>query len=132
MVPFFRWISDYYKYPVGQVVKNALPGGLNIRDYASVAITEKGRNELDHGRLAPIAKDILSQLQSGTILVKDLYKKIDQDIPSTLLYTFERCGLITRKWELGRGQDESQAGAFCTPDRHCFDPWIVCPRPEQK
>jgi primosomal protein N' (replication factor Y) len=100
MVPFFRWISDYYKYPVGQVVKNALPGGLNIRDYASVAITEKGRNELDHGRPAPIAKDILDQLQSGTILVKDLYKKIDQDIPSTLLHTFERCGWITKKWEL--------------------------------
>ena len=50
MVPFFKWISDYYKYPVGQVVKNALPGGLNIRDYASVAITEKGRHVLDHDR----------------------------------------------------------------------------------
>jgi primosomal protein N' (replication factor Y) len=28
MVPFFRWISDYYKYPLGEVVKNAMPGGL--------------------------------------------------------------------------------------------------------
>jgi primosomal protein N' (replication factor Y) len=100
MVPFFRWISDYYKYPVGQVVKNALPGGLNVRDCASVAITEKGQNELDHGRPAPIAKDILGQLQSGSIPLKDLYKKIDQDISSTLLYTFERCGWITKKWEL--------------------------------
>ena len=112
MVPFFRWISDYYKYPVGQVVKNALPGGLNIRDYASVAITEKGRNELDHGRLAPIAKDILGQLQSGTILVKDLYKKIDQDIPSTLLYTFEQCGLITRKWELAGEKTKARLERF--------------------
>jgi primosomal protein N' (replication factor Y) len=41
MVPFFRWISDYYKYPVGQVVKNALPGGLKVRDCALVAINEK-------------------------------------------------------------------------------------------
>jgi primosomal protein N' (replication factor Y) len=112
MVPFFRWISDYYKYPVGQVVKNALPGGLNIRDYASVAITEKGRNELDHGRLAPIAKDILGQLQSKTILVKDLYKKIDQDIPGTLLYTFEQCGLITRKWELAGDKTKARLERF--------------------
>jgi primosomal protein N' (replication factor Y) len=112
MVPFFRWISDYYKYPVGQVVKNALPGGLNVRDYASVAITEKGRNELDLGRPAPLAKDILSQLQSGSILVKDLYKKIDQDIPSTLLYTFERCGWITKKWELAGAKTRARLERF--------------------
>ncbi len=112
MVPFFKWISDYYKYPVGQVVKNALPGGLNIREYASIAITEKGRNELDQGRLAPVAKDILGQLQSGTIPVKDLYKKIDQDIPGALLYTLERCGWITKKWELASEKTKARLERF--------------------
>jgi len=100
MVPFFKWISDYYKYPVGQVVKNALPGGLNIRDYASVAITEKGRHVLAHDRLATIARDVLGQLRSGSVLVKDLNKKIKRDIPGTLLYSFERCGWITKEWKL--------------------------------
>src|SRR5210317_1225203 len=108
MVPFFEWISDYYKYPIGQVVKNALPSGLHIRDYASVAITETGRNQIDHGRLAPIAKDILGQLQSGSILVKDLHKKIDQDIPSTMLFNFERSGWITKKWELAREKTKAR------------------------
>ena len=112
MVMFFRWISDYYKYPVGQVVKNALPGGLNIRDYASVAITEKGRHELDHDRLAPVAKEILNQLQSGSILVKDLNKKIDQEIPGTLLYTFERSGWITKKWELAGEKTKARQERF--------------------
>jgi len=112
MVMFFRWISDYYKYPVGQVVKNALPGGLNIRDYASVAITEKGRHELDNGRLAPVAKEILNQLQSGSILVKDLNKKIDQEIPGTLLYTFERSGWITKKWELAGEKTKARQERF--------------------
>ena len=112
MVPFFKWISDYYKYPVGQVVKNALPGGLNIRDYASVAITEKGRNELDQGRPTPITKDILSQLQSGSIALKDLYKKIDQDIPGTLLYSLERCGWITKKWELAGVKTKARLERF--------------------
>ena len=100
MVPFFKWISDYYKYPVGQVVKNALPGGLNIRDYASVAITEKGRYVLAHDRLATIARDVLGQLRSESVLVKDLNKKIKRDIPGTLLYSFERCGWITKEWKL--------------------------------
>ena len=112
MVPFFKWIADYYKYPVGQVVKNALPGGLNIRDYASVAITEKGRYALNHDRLTPIAKMILDQLHSGSILVKDLYHRIDQDIPGALMYTFERYGWITRKWELSREKTKAKLERF--------------------
>ena len=44
MVPFFRWIADYYKYPVGEVVKNALPGGLNVYDYTLLILTDKGRD----------------------------------------------------------------------------------------
>jgi len=27
-VPFFRWIANYYHYPIGQVIETALPGGL--------------------------------------------------------------------------------------------------------
>ncbi len=115
MVPFFKWISDYYKYPVGQVVKNALPSGLNVRDYASVAITEKGRYELDHGRPAPIAKEILGRLQSGSIQVKDLCKKIDQDVPGTLLSAFERCGWITKKWELCGEKTKARLERFVRP-----------------
>ena len=112
MVPFFKWISDYYKYPIGQVVKNALPGGLNIRDYASVAITKKGRHVLDHDRLATIDRDVLVQLRSGSVLVKDLNKKIEQDIPSTLLYSFERCGWITKEWKLSGQKTKARLERF--------------------
>ena len=31
MVPFFEWLSDYYHYPIGQVIRTALPTGLNVR-----------------------------------------------------------------------------------------------------
>lgn len=27
-VPFFQWVSEYYQYPIGLVIKAALPGGL--------------------------------------------------------------------------------------------------------
>jgi primosomal protein N' (replication factor Y) len=30
MVPFFEWLSGYYHYPIGLVIKTALPTGLNI------------------------------------------------------------------------------------------------------
>lgn len=28
LIPLFRWISEYYHYPLGEVIKAALPGGL--------------------------------------------------------------------------------------------------------
>ena len=78
MVPFFRWISDYYKYPPGEVVKNALPGGLNIRDYVQVSLTSDGQAALDSGQLNPITKQILNQVQSGPCRMNELCKRIDQ------------------------------------------------------
>lgn len=32
LVPFFKWIAEYYHYPIGEVVKTALPGGLTLRN----------------------------------------------------------------------------------------------------
>jgi primosomal protein N' (replication factor Y) len=31
MVEFFQWLSNYYLYPIGLVIKGALPTGLNVR-----------------------------------------------------------------------------------------------------
>ncbi|MCK9173765.1 MAG: primosomal protein N' [Desulforhopalus sp.] len=31
MVPFFRWVAEYYLYPIGQVIKAALPGGTTVK-----------------------------------------------------------------------------------------------------
>jgi primosomal protein N' (replication factor Y) len=112
MVPFFRWISDYYKYPLGEVVKNAMPGGLNIRDYVVLSLTPGGQDALENGELNPISKQVLDHVQSGPCRVKELYRKIDQNIPGALLYSLEQQGLISRKWEL------SKAGAKARLERY--------------
>ncbi len=116
MVPFFRWISDYYKYPPGEVVKSALPGGLNIRDYVLVSLTESGQDALNGAQLNPIARQILGHLQSGPCRVNELYKIIDPNIPGALLYSLEQRDWISRKWELP-SKDEGQARALCAIDR---------------
>ena len=108
MVPFFRWISDYYKYPLGEVVKNALPGGLNIRDYVQVSLTTDGQAALDSGQFNPITKQILSQVQSGPCRMNELYKKIDQNIPGALLYSLEQQGLIIRKQKLSKARTKAR------------------------
>mgnify|MGYP001827991769 FL=1 len=108
MVPFFRWISDYYKYPLGEVVKNALPGGLNIRDHVQVSLTTDGQAALDSGQLNPTTKQILNQMQSGPCRMKELYKKIDQNIPAALLYSLEQQGLILREWQLSKARTRAR------------------------
>ncbi len=42
MVEFLEWISDYYRYPIGLVIKTALPAGLNVTASDSTKIPPKG------------------------------------------------------------------------------------------
>jgi primosomal protein N' (replication factor Y) len=46
MVPFFQWIADYYHYPLGEVIKSALPGGLTSQSGRQVSLTAVGRAHL--------------------------------------------------------------------------------------
>ena len=42
----FHWISKYYFSPIGEVMKTALPKGINIETLKTLTITEKGKNLL--------------------------------------------------------------------------------------
>jgi primosomal protein N' (replication factor Y) len=112
MVPFFKWIADYYKYPIGEVVKNALPGGLNVYDYSSVALTEKGRRAYKSRQLSPVAKTVLQQLLTGPCRLSRLHKNIGQKISGPLLYKFEQNGWITKKLELSGASTKARLERF--------------------
>ena len=45
-VSFYRWIANYYHYPIGEVIKTALPAGLTKKSGRRVMITEAGRQHL--------------------------------------------------------------------------------------
>ena len=46
LVPFFRWIADYYHHPPGEVIRTALPAGLTACSGRRVVLTERGRDLL--------------------------------------------------------------------------------------
>ncbi|MCJ7601577.1 MAG: primosomal protein N', partial [Desulfobulbaceae bacterium] len=48
MIPFFRWIASYYRYPLGEVIKIALPGGLTQQSERHISVTEAGKEVLAH------------------------------------------------------------------------------------
>ncbi len=115
MVSFFRWISDYYKYPIGEVIKNAMPGGLNIRDTVLVSITTDGREALESRDLNPLSRQILGHVASGPCQAKELYKKIGQHISGALLVSLEQQGLILRKWELSKARAKARLERYVRP-----------------
>jgi primosomal protein N' (replication factor Y) len=45
-VGFYKWIANYYHYPIGEVIKTALPAGLTKKSGRRVVITDAGRKEL--------------------------------------------------------------------------------------
>jgi primosomal protein N' (replication factor Y) len=104
ILPFFRWISEYYIYPIGEVIKSALPGGLNLYEYAIISITENGKNVLKDNSVPPIQREILSSLESEACQLKNLCKIINKNIPNSLIQTMENLGLIVSKRELKGGK----------------------------
>lgn len=43
LIPFFRWVAGYYHYPLGEVIRTALPGGLTAGSGRKIILTEAGR-----------------------------------------------------------------------------------------
>ncbi len=46
LIPFFRWLADYYHYPLGEVIQTALPSGLRAGSGHEITLTEHGYQQL--------------------------------------------------------------------------------------
>ena len=100
MIPFFQWISDYYKHPIGDVIKNALPGGLTLYDYASLSITDRGKTALKNKTVTAIQESVLKLLETGPCRLKHLNDKLNLNLPGALIQTLQRNGWILKTREL--------------------------------
>ena len=59
MVPFFRWMHQYYIYPLGRLIQNCLPSGLSRKIYRVASMTEKGLEYLRLGLVSPQEREVL-------------------------------------------------------------------------
>lgn len=80
LVPFFRWIADYYHFPVGEVIKTALPGGLTQRNRKVLLLSDVGKNQLTNWSDESMAEpDWYAKLLEQGKLSPALTKKILAD-----------------------------------------------------
>ncbi len=98
MIPFFRWIADYYKHPLGAVVQTALPGGLTIAESSVWCVTKAGRDRLAQDGLPSDEAQILSRLAR-----KPLRVRVHPAISGSLLASLERRGYVLRTRTLRPG-----------------------------
>jgi primosomal protein N' (replication factor Y) len=103
MISFFKWIADYYMHPLGDVIKCALPGGINYYDLVALGITEEGEKAISNDSLVPFEAELLRRLKTGPCSLKALSNGLDKKVPSSLIQTLERRGLIVSKRELKGG-----------------------------
>jgi primosomal protein N' (replication factor Y) len=90
MVEFFEWLSNYYLYPIGLVIKTALPAGLNVNIPGSRVMPFKGW--LDR---VGLLKMVFISVKKGATLDGSLFeaKKTPRNEPEFL-------EMITKRKEL--------------------------------
>jgi primosomal protein N' (replication factor Y) len=103
MINFFRWTADYYLHPIGDVIKCALPAGLNIYDFAAIKITRAGEEAILGHSLTPLEEEILNVLKRESCGLKKLREKLNNKIPNALIYAMQHQGLISHERELKYG-----------------------------
>ena len=95
-----RWCSQYYQYPLGDTLSNALPSALRkgkAAEWTSVIewqVTESGKNQLmqGFGRAVQQAK-VMQMLVSGPLTQQAF---IDAEVSSSVLKTLSDKGWISR------------------------------------
>jgi len=60
--PFLTWIAYYYLFPLGLVLKVALPPGLSVSSYQSIEITPLGLEVLQESRLQENEIELLQKI----------------------------------------------------------------------
>jgi primosomal protein N' (replication factor Y) len=104
MIQFFKWISDYYIHPLGDVIKTALPSGLNQYDVSMISISKRGISKFTANKLTPGESEIISILSDnkGSIPLKALAKKSQNPSINNLIKKMENNGHIIKNYELAK------------------------------
>ncbi len=93
-----RWVADYYAAPWGEVLKAALPAGLNATVEQVLSITTEGRDELArlpiHRTATAKARALRLLADEGEASLRTLARHIGESRASAVARELERAGWI--------------------------------------
>jgi primosomal protein N' (replication factor Y) len=95
MLRFYRWISDYYLYPLGEVIKTGLPPGLQLKSELVLNLTQSGMESLRQGGLEPIQEKVFKEMERcGKVYLKKMLKHFLGEVTRSQLFLWKRKGLL--------------------------------------
>ncbi|MCA9522046.1 MAG: primosomal protein N' [Myxococcales bacterium] len=110
MLPFLRWLAQYYKASLGEVIDCALPAGLKREELRHAELTERGREAALSGCLADgsvlegTQRAVIAALARGAQPLRTLLRP-PRELRASDLVQAERLGLVTIQYEW-RGKTE--------------------------
>ncbi|MBW2505691.1 MAG: primosomal protein N' [Deltaproteobacteria bacterium] len=103
-VNFYKWIANYYHYPIGEVIKTSLPAGLTQKSGRRVVITESGRKHLPKLTDETFSNTAwFSGLLANGELSPNIIRKLRSAKESRLLKVWEEKGWVEIYSELSGG-----------------------------
>jgi primosomal protein N' (replication factor Y) len=96
MVPLFRWLANYYHYPIGQVIASALPAGLTVKSGRRGVLTEEGRKAIS--RLSASHEDAahpwVAELMQKGFLSPAAMRRLFRTADRHLLHEWQKKGWL--------------------------------------
>jgi primosomal protein N' (replication factor Y) len=111
MLRFLRWVADYYLAPLGQVIKTALPPGINWESAYHCSLTPEGREVIAEGASEKTpASRVLQAIdpQKGNPL-RGLLKR---NPSRSLFFSLQKKGLISLEARLKPGRTRAKTASF--------------------
>ena len=111
MVGFFRWMAEYYVHPIGDVICEALPGGINPAEsavYEKIAAT----GNASEANLSKIEKKILQALAAGPARAALIAGKTGCDIPGSVFQKMEKNGWIKKRKRMERARTRHKMARY--------------------
>ena len=120
-VRFFKWIAQYYHYPVGEVIKTALPAGLTKKSGRRVLLSATGRRYISELiGTEPGETPWLSSLLGKGELSPHITGRIWSTKDRRLLESWEEKGWITISSELVGGKVKAKTEICCALTEHNY------------
>jgi primosomal protein N' (replication factor Y) len=95
MLRFYRWISDYYIYPLGEVIKTGLPPGLHLKSELILSLTQIGRDFLLQGTPDPVQEKVFREIdRCGKAPLKAVVKTFSGEVSRPQILTWKKKGLL--------------------------------------
>jgi primosomal protein N' (replication factor Y) len=95
MLRFYRWISDYYLYPLGEVIKTGLPPGLQLKSELVLSLTPDGARCLAQGSLEPVQEKIFREIgRCGKVSLRKILKLPLREVSRPQIFSWKKKGLL--------------------------------------